>query len=167
MKGMKLVKTLCYAVENQLKFVCRDLNDEDARWRPDNVEKSPAIGWIVGHVLVYQDILVSHRLCGNPIIFDNLIPEFGTATEGDFPDEFTLKEIFEKHKQINGEIVKIIESKDDSWLDEPITDTSGLPPNWQGKALGKGFILGVTHGMAHSGQILEIKRMRGKGAWGF
>ncbi len=165
MDSLNLLKTLCYTVENQTRFVCQDLHDDDARWRPKNVT-SPAIGWNVGHIIVLHDIMINHRICENSILFPDLIEHFGYATEGNFPNSFTLKEMFEKFKQLNSIIVKTILSKEESWLDE-MFDTDGFPPNWQGKNRGKGFAIAFNHGIVHTGQILEIKRMLGKGAWGF
>ncbi|MFW9995867.1 MAG: DinB family protein [Candidatus Odinarchaeota archaeon] len=162
---MKFVKNLCYALENQTKYVCRDLEPDDFRWRPDDIN-SAAIGWTAGHILVNQDIIANHRLCGNPVMFDDLLADFGIASNGDFPDSYAIEDIFDKFKQVNGEIVSVLEAKDDSWLEE-MFDTSGFPPNWEGKSIGKGFILNFNHGLTHTGQILEVKRMIGKGAWGF
>ena len=59
MKTTRFIKTLCYALENQMKFVTRDLDEEDLRWRPEI--GSPAIGWIVGHVLVNHDFVANYR----------------------------------------------------------------------------------------------------------
>lgn len=165
MDSQNLLKTLCYTVENQTRFVCQDLNDENARWRPTNVNSS-AIGWNVGHIIVLHDIMINQRICENPILFPDLVEHFGYGTDGNFPNSFTLKELFEKFKQLNSIIVKTILSKEESWFDE-MFDTDGFPPNWQGKNRGKGFSLALNHGIAHTGQILEIKRMLGKGAWGF
>jgi uncharacterized damage-inducible protein DinB len=164
MKSLSLIKTLCYAVENQTRFACRDITEEDSRWRPKT--KSPAIGWLVGHILCLHDLMASHRVCENPLLFDDLIGDFGFASAGNFPEENSLEDLFTKFKQLNSAIISVISAKDDDWLDE-MFDTSGFPPNWQGKSRGKGFVLAFNHGIAHSGQIFEVKRMLGKGAWGF
>ena len=68
-----------------------------------------------------------------------------------------LQEIWRSHKRSQ---LGAIES-------DEMFDTEGFPPNWQGKNRGKGFAIAFNHGIVHTGQILEIKRMLGKGAWGF
>lgn len=165
MDSLNLIKTLCYTVENQTKFVCRELTDDDARWRPTETQ-SPAIGWSVGHIIVLHDIMMNHRICENPILFPDFIDHFGFATEGNFPNSFSLMELFNNFKQLNGTIVETVLSKDQEWLND-LFNTDGFPPNWQGKNRAKGFALAINHGIAHTGQILEVKRMLGKGAWGF
>ena len=164
MKALNLIKNLCYALENQTRFVCRDLSIDDIRWRPDI--GSPAIGWLVGHIIVDHDFVGNHRLCGNPLLFEELLESFYIGSTGDFPEPFTLEELMGKFKQVNGEIVKVLESKNESWLDETF-DTSGFPQNWENKPIGKAFLMHFNHGIAHSGQVLEIRRMRGLDAWGF
>ncbi|UCE14075.1 MAG: DinB family protein, partial [Candidatus Heimdallarchaeota archaeon] len=134
------------------------------RWRPDI--GSPAIGWIVGHILVDHDIVGLHRLCNKPLLFEDLIPTYGITTDGNFPEDHTLKDLFEKFKQLNSEIVSVLATKTEDWLDEKF-DTSGFPPNWENKGIGKAFIMHFNHGITHTGQILEIRRMRGLDAWGF
>ena len=165
MDPLNLLRTLCYTVENQTRFVCQDLTDDDARWRPTDTA-SPSIGWMVGHIIVLHDVMINHRICENSILFPDLYDHFGFATDGNFPDSFTLEGLFDKFKHLNQAIVQTILSKDKNWLDE-MFDTEGFPPNWQGKNRGKGFALAINHGITHTGQILEIKRMLGKGAWGF
>ncbi|MFX0052220.1 MAG: DinB family protein, partial [Candidatus Hermodarchaeota archaeon] len=128
--------------------------------------ESPAIGWLVGHIICLHDIMASHRVCENPILFEDLNDDFGFGSTGNFPKKYNLEELFLKFKELNSAIVSVISTKDDDWLDE-MFDTTGFPPNWQNKNRGKGFVLAVNHGIAHSGQIFEIKRMLGKGAWGF
>ncbi|UCG04517.1 MAG: DinB family protein [Candidatus Heimdallarchaeota archaeon] len=165
MEARYIIRTLCYALENQVRFVTNDLNDEDLRWRSDI--GSPAIGWIVGHVLVGHDMIASHRFCGNAIILsEEYSTNFGMGTNGDFPEPFTLDDLFIKFKQVNGKITKVLSDKNDKWLEE-FYDDSGFPPNWQNKNIGKAFILHFNHQFTHTGQILEIRRMRGRGAWGF
>lgn len=164
MEPIKLIQTLCYAVENQTRFSCRDITEEDAQWRPD--VGTPAIGWLVGHILVLHDIMVNHRICENPIMFEDMLKPFGFGSEGNFPVQYSLEDFFERFKRLNSGIINVIKEKDEKWLDE-IFDAAGFPPNWQGKNRGKGFILAFNHGIAHTGQILEVKRMLGKGAWGF
>ncbi len=165
MNTLYFIKTLCYALENQMKFVTRDLDEEDLRWRPEI--GSPAIGWIVGHILVNHDSIANHRFCGNSIaLSDEYMTAFWMNTEGSFPESFTLEDLFSKFKLVNGEIAKVLDSKTDDWLEESY-DTTGFPPNWANKNIGKAFILHFNHEFTHSGQILEVRRMRGRDAWGF
>jgi uncharacterized damage-inducible protein DinB len=163
-KALDLIKTLNYILENQTQFVCSNLSDEQARWRPET--GSPAIGWTVGHIIVDHDLTANNRLCENELLYDDLMSFFGIGTDGEFPDQFTLKDLFEKFKILNGEIISCIKSKKDEWLNE-MFDTSGFPPNWHNKNIGKGFLMHINHGLTHTGQIIEVKRMQGLGAWGF
>ncbi|MFX0122370.1 MAG: DinB family protein [Candidatus Hodarchaeota archaeon] len=165
MEAIYIIRTLCYALENQMRFVTNDLNDEDLRWRPDI--GSPAIGWIVGHVLVGHDSIANHRFCGNSLVLsEEYNATFGMGSNGDFPEPFSLDDLFTKFKQVNGEITKVLSNKSAEWLEESFDD-SGFPPNWQNKNIGKAFILHFNHEFTHAGQILEVRRMRGRGAWGF
>lgn len=165
MNTLYYIKTFCYALENQMKFVTRDLDEEDVRWRPEI--GSPAIGWTVGHVLANHDFVANHRFCNNSLVLsDEYRTAFGMSTEGDFSDPFTLEDLFNKFKLVNAEIAKVLDSKTDDWL-EGSYDTTGFPPNWANKNIGKAFILHFNHQFTHSGQILEVRRMRGKDAWGF
>ncbi|MFX0015347.1 MAG: DinB family protein [Promethearchaeota archaeon] len=165
MEALYIIRTLCYALENQLHFVTKDLTIEDQRWRPEI--GSPAIGWLVGHILINHDFIVNHRFCKNSLVLpEDYSMNFGMSSSGDFPEQFTLDDLFTKFKLINGEITKFIAEKTDDWLEESYDD-SGFPPNWQNKNIGKGFILHFNHEFTHTGQILEVRRMRGRGAWGF
>lgn len=165
MEALYIVKTLCYALENQMHFVTRDLDIKDLRWRPEI--GSPAIGWTVGHVLVNHDFIANHRFCGNLItLSDEYITTFGMGSKGDFPKTFTLEDLFDKFKLVNGKITRKLDSETNDWLEESFDD-SGFPPNWQNKNIGKAFILHFNHEFTHAGQILEVRRMRGCEAWGF
>lgn len=165
MEALYIIRTFCYALENQIRFVTNDLDIEDLRWRPE--VGSPAIGWIVGHVLINHDLIANHRFCGNPIALpEDYSSIFGMGSKGDFPDPITLDDLLNNFKLVNGEITKVLNTKTDDWL-EGSYDTTGFPPNWQNKNIGKAFILHFNHEFVHSGQILEIRRMRGRGAWGF
>ena len=109
----------------------------------------------------------SNTCCNNSLaLSDEYRTAFGMSTDGEFPDPFTMEDLFNKFKLVNGEIAKVLDSKTDDWLEESY-DTTGFPPNWANKNIGKAFILHFNHQFTHSGQILEVRRMRGKGAWGF
>ena len=165
MEALYIIRTLCYALENQMHFVTNDLTDEDLRWRPEI--GTPAIGWLVGHVLVGHDMIANHRFCGNSLILPEVYSEnFGMGTKGDFLKPFSLDMLLTDFKKVNGKITKALNSKTDDWLNESFDD-SGFPPNWQNKSIGKAFILHFNHEFTHAGQILEVRRMRGRGAWGF
>ena len=165
MEALYIIRTLCYALENQMYFVTNDLTDEDLRWRPKI--GTPAIGWLVGYVLVGHDMIANHRFCGNPLVLSEEYSEnFGMGTNGDFLELFSLDDLLTNFKLVNGEITKVLNDKTDEWLEESFDD-SGFPPNWQNKNIGKAFILHFNHEFTHAGQILEVRRMRGRGAWGF
>jgi hypothetical protein len=164
MEAEKLIKNLCSTLEYRIGFVCSDIDNEDARWRPENV-KSPAIGWSVGHIVVCHDIIANNRICRNSTLFEDELSDFKMSTSGNFPEPFTLEELLDKLTQINGEIIKAAETKTDSWLDGILDD--GFPSKWNGKSIREGLILIFSHGFMHAGQILEVKRLLGKGAWGY
>lgn len=151
-------------VENQTRWVCQNVTDDDARWRPEN-STAPAIGWIVGHILVWHDLAFNHRFCGNATITDDLTAVFGFGTPGDFPHPHTLKSLFDSFGKINSQIAKTLESRDEAWLNAQF-DYTGFPQHWHGKSIGKGFVIGLNHSFTHTGQIIEIKRQMGKVAWG-
>jgi hypothetical protein len=166
MKSLNIIRTFCYALENQMKFVTKDLSDEDLRWRSSEYS-SPAPGWIVGHVLVSHEQIVNQLFLGNdPILPEEYYSVFGMTTDGNFPDSFKLKDIFENFSKVNSRIVTDLMQKPDSWLEEFPNDEY-FPPHWKNKNHMKVFVLHFNHVFTHSGQILEIKRMVGKGAWGF
>ncbi|WP_455141344.1 DinB family protein [Candidatus Hodarchaeum mangrovi] len=164
MQVKDVIKTFNYALENQIRFIIKDLSVEDFSWRPEN--SAPSIGWTIGHILVNHDFTINHRVCGNQIAFSNLIPVFGFNTEGDLPKDQTIDQLLEKLKILNVTITKVILLKENEWF-EQIANTEGFPPNWQGKNIMKVFVLHFNHCFTHCGQILEIKRQLGKGAWGF
>ncbi len=166
MKSLNIIRTFCYALENQMKFVTKDLSGEDIRWRSSEY-LSPAPAWIVGHVLVSHEQIINQLFFGNdPILPDEYYSAFGMNTEGDFPTSFQLQDIFNKFSEVNGIIVETLMQKTDSWLEEFPNDEY-FPPHWKNKNHMKVFVLHFNHVFTHSGQILEIKRMMGKGAWGF
>lgn len=164
MSALELMKTFSYALENQIHFVCRGLDGKDMKWRSDS--GAPSIGWIIGHVLVNHDLTVNHKICENSLLFEDIWEDFGMGGTGDFPVKFSYDDLMTRFKQLNSEIVNTLKSKENDWLTE-IPDVSEFPPNWQGKNRMKVFVLHCNHSFTHIGQILEIKRQLGKGAWGF
>ena len=166
MRSLDIIRTFCYALENQMKFVTKDLSAEDLRWRSSKYS-APASGWIVGHVLVSHEMIVNQLFLGNdPALPDEYYSTFGMNTAGDFPDSFELKEVFENFAKTNSNIVTDLMQKPDNWLEE-LPNDEYFPPHWKNKNHMKVFVLHFNHVFTHSGQILEIKRMLGKGAWGF
>ncbi len=164
MDAIEVIKTFSYALENQINFVCRDLNDSDIRTRVSS--GAPAIGWIIGHILVNHDLILNQRICENPLLYEELWEDFGMSTDGNFSDKHTFQEIMSSFKQLNSVIVSTLKTKDKNWLEE-LPNVSEFPPHWQGKNRMKVFVLHCNHAFTHTGQILEIKRLIGKGAWGF
>ncbi|MHA1214781.1 MAG: DinB family protein [Candidatus Hodarchaeales archaeon] len=164
MKVKDVIKTLNYALENQMKFIIQGLEKNDFVWRPEN--GAPSIGWTIGHILVNHDYIINHRVLGNPVKYEELSEVFGFGSKGDFPDDYNIEEILEKFKSLNQVVIKAIMSKEESWFEQK-ANAEGFPPNWQGKNNMKIFVLHFNHCFTHCGQILEVKRMMGKGAWGF
>jgi hypothetical protein len=166
LKAMTIYRTTCFTLENQMKFVTEDLTDADHRWRAET-NPAPAIGWIVGHVLIMHEQIINQlMLGGSPILPDDYYSTFGFATEGDFPSTYTLDDLFIEFKNVNSKIVESLMVKEDDWLDE-FPDDTVLPPHWKNKNHMKVLALHFNHVFTHAGQILEIKRQLNKGAWGF
>ena len=165
MQALDVIRTFCFTIENQLKFVTKDFTDEDLRWRSKN--NSPAAGWMVGHVLTNHEQVVNQVLFKEPeLLPPDYYSTFGFSSEGDFPETITIDEVFNQFKIVNGIVVEKLMQKNDNWLEE-FPDDSFFPPNWKNKNHMKVFALHFNHCFTHSGQILEIKRLLGKGAWGF
>ncbi len=164
MSALEIMKTFSYALENQIQFVCRGLDEEDMKWRSDS--GAPSIGWIIGHVLVNHDLTANHKICENPLLYEDIWEDFGMGGTGDFLDKYSYDDLMTRFKQVNSQIVGTLKSKESDWFVE-IPDVSEFPPNWQGKNRMKVFVLHCNHCFTHIGQILEIKRQLGKGAWGF
>ena len=115
--------------------------------------------------------LVTNRLLtscflNTPALPEDYYSEFGMSTEGNFPSSFELKGVLVNFKKVNGVIITDLMQKPDNWLEEFPNDDY-FPPHWKNKNHMKVFVLHFNHVFTHSGQILEIKRMIGKGAWGF
>lgn len=165
---MTVIRSFCFALENQIKFVTKDMTHEDLSWRrEDNSPQAPAAGWIVGHVLVSHEQIVNQLFLRNdPLLPEEFYNTFGFATEGGFPKEYSLNDLFENFEQVTGKIVEELMTKDENWLEE-FPDDSMLPPHWKNRNHMKVFVLHFNHVFTHAGQILEIKRAREKGAWGF
>jgi hypothetical protein len=149
-----------------MKFVTKDLTPEDLRWRV-NSESTPAAGWIVGHVLVSHEQIVNQLLLENqPLLPDEFYTAFGFSTEGEFPPQFALSDVFSQFKLVTGKVVEELMANSEDWLEE-FPDDSLLPPHWKNRNHMKVLVLHFNHVFTHSGQILELKRAREKGAWGF
>lgn len=158
---------MTYALENQAKFVCRDLSEDDFRWRSSETN-NPCIGWYLGHVLVFLDFIMNYVLFEKGYKLSDYYREnFHMNTEGNMPEEITSQELFTKFKEINSSIVEEILKKEPSWFNELPKDVSYFPPNWQNKNNGKLLVLHFNHCLSHLGQILEIRRALGKEIWGF
>lgn len=165
MQALDVIRTFCFAIENQLKFVTKDLTVENLRWRSD--KNSPAAGWMVGHVLTTHEQIVHQLLFkASELLPDDYYSTFGLNTDGEFPEPFKIDDVFDQFKRVTGAIVEKLMAKTDDWLDE-FPDDSLFPPNWKNKNHMKVLVLHFNHCLAHSGQILEIKRLQDKGAWGF
>jgi hypothetical protein len=165
-----VIKTFNYAVENQIKFIIQGLEPEDFSWRPETGTPSipPSIGWIIGHIAVFQDSVILNRVCKQDVRYETINKDFGFQTSGDFPSTYTHEKILEIQSNLTSDIANFIMRQSKEWFE--ITDpemTEGFPPNWQGKNIMKIFVLHFNHCFTHCGQMLEIKRMLGKGAWGF
>ncbi len=169
MRAMSVIRSFCFALENQMKFVTKDMTHEDLSWRDKNVDiPAPAAGWIVGHVLYSHEQMVYQFLLGK----EQILPEeyftlFGFATEGEFTSQITIDDVFKTFQLVTGKIVNELMAKDDTWLDEFPDDSPLLPPHWKNRNHMKVLVLHFNHVFTHAGQILEIKRARDKGAWGF
>lgn len=166
MRAITVIRTFCFALENQMKFVTEELTPEDLRWRSDK-NPAPAAGWIVGHVLVSHEQFVNQLLLGKPSLLpDDFYTLFGFSSEGEFPNQYSLEDLFTQFKLVTGQVVEELMAKDEMWL-EKFPDDSLLPPHWKNRNHMKVLVLHFNHVFTHSGQILEIKRAREKGAWGF
>jgi hypothetical protein len=166
MESTKVIATFCYALENQIRFLCRDLDSKDFRWRSE--VNSPAIGWIVGHVLLSHDLIIGQRILGKPSGLPKTFPEnFGMGSKGDFPDTYSPEFLSNQFKQTNATIAEGLTASQDSLLDDFPLDTAGFPPNWLNKNNLKIFVLHFNHVFSHAGQILEIRRLMGREVWGF
>ncbi len=166
LKAMKIYRISCFALENQMKFVTKDLSDEDHRWRAEH-NPAPAIGWIVGHVLILHELAINQMLLQkSPILPDDYYSTFSFASEGEFPSSYLLENLFTEFKNVNSIVVEELMAKDDDWLEEDPDDTM-IPPQWKNRNNMKVLASHFNHVITHAGQILEIKRQLNKGAWGF
>jgi hypothetical protein len=168
MQALNVIRTFCYAIENQMKFVTKDMTNADLRWRSDkHSPPAPAAGWMVGHVLTFQEQVVNQIIFKGPeLLPTDYYSTFSFNSDGEFPESFDISDVFIQFKNVTGKIVEELMSKNNDWLEE-FPDDSVFPPNWQNKNHMKVFVLHFNHCFTHSGQILEIKRLRNKGAWGF
>ena len=118
MQALDVIRTFCYALENQMKFVTKDLTPEDLRWRSDKHSPSaPAAGWIVGHVLVFQEQVVNQIIFqGSELLPSEYYSTFSFNSEGDFPESFAISDVFTQFENVTGNIVKALMSKTNNWL---------------------------------------------------
>ncbi|MFW9915694.1 MAG: DinB family protein [Candidatus Thorarchaeota archaeon] len=166
MKAFDFIKLQSYALENQCRYFCRELSAEDFQWKPET--GSPAIGWILGHIILSHDMTPNKQLLGNePILSDDFRRDFGFKSSGNFPDSYNPEEMFSKFQIINQQIITSLSTKTEDWLSEIPEESDTFPPQLQNKSFLKLFVFHFSHVFAHTGQILEIRRMRGKDAWGF
>ncbi|MFW9930288.1 MAG: hypothetical protein ACFFD1_12910 [Candidatus Thorarchaeota archaeon] len=166
MLSFDIIKNLCYAIENQVHFVCQHLEEDNYSWR--SVHKTPAIGWIIGHILSSHDYIINYSLLGNSPYFSNeFFLSFTTGSTGEFPKEYNSENMFTMFSEVNKLIVNDLKTKNDDWYYKYPIHTEKFAPNWLNKNNIKVLILHFNHGFTHCGQILEIKRLMGKEAWGF
>lgn len=165
MKALEIIKNLCFTVENQLSFVCRDLTEEDFHTRPSN--NATAIGWTVGHVLISLEFIVHQSILGLPkVLTDEFLETFQTFSSGNIPVEISGQHLLQQFKELNSNVVKEILSKEENWLDQHPVKTDNFPPNWLNKNNMKVLVLFFNHAITHCGQIIETRRLLGKETWG-
>ena len=165
MIAINLLKNFCYSLENQLVFITNDLEEKDYPLKPDS--KTPAIGWILGHILVSHDFIINYSILGNKLILPGeMLSNYNTGSSGEVKGEFDPTTFVEKFKEINKIVVEQILTKDDSWLEEFPQKTKNWPQNWLNKNNSKAFVLYFNHALNHTGQIMELKRNLGKRVWG-
>ncbi|MFQ5979638.1 MAG: DinB family protein [Candidatus Heimdallarchaeota archaeon] len=118
MRALDLIKLQCYALENQCRFICRDLRAEDFAWRPSS--GSPSIGWHLGHIVLAHD---RNLFIGNQQVLPEDYKEFfGFKSSGDFPDSCDPNLLLDKLKEINEQILTALSTRDDAWLSENAAD---------------------------------------------
>ncbi|MFX0123399.1 MAG: DinB family protein [Candidatus Hodarchaeota archaeon] len=166
MTGLIMTKYLAYALENQCRQYCSDLTIENVRWRSD--QNSPAIGWILGHIVCVHDYIINHLLLDHETFTtEEFREEFGISSSGNFPENYTIPSLLDLLKTVNTQIVETISSQSNEWLETIPPTTENLPTHMTNKNYLKVFISHFSHLFIHIGQILEIRRMQNKGAWGY
>ena len=161
-----MVKYLSYALENQCRNYCFDLTPDDVKWRSDL--GSPAIGWILGHIVCIHDHIINHLLLDQEVVTtEEFRTAFGIGSPGDFPENYTIPLLLDYLKEINTKIVETIRNQSNDWLKTIPQTTGNLPLHLANKNYLKVFTSHFSHLFTHIGQILEIRRLRKKGAWGF
>lgn len=161
MKALDVIRLQCYAIENNCQYWCRDLSRDDFKWKSKN--GSPAIGWLLGHVLVSQDRIANQLILSN----DKILPpeygkDFNIGSESIFPDSYDPTSLLEMFKPINKKIVDTLSTKTDGWLAEYPPEQERFPKIMRDKNNMKVFIFHFNHSTIHIGQIPEIRRMLGK-----
>ncbi|MHA2495971.1 MAG: DinB family protein, partial [Candidatus Hodarchaeales archaeon] len=127
MKVFDFIKLQSYALENQCRYCCRELSLADFKWKPET--GSPAIGWIVGHIILSHDMTPNKQLLGNELVLSDEFKQFfGFKSSGDFPDSFDPEKMLEKFQIINKQIVASLSAKTEEWLSEFPEETDKFPP---------------------------------------
>ena len=165
MIAINLIKNFCYSLENQLTFITKDLEEKDYSFKPD--DKTPAIGWVLGHVLISHDFIVNYSILGNkPLLTKELLTNYGTGSSGEIKGEESPVNFVDLFRKVNKTVVETLLTKEDSWLEEFPVKTKNWPDNWLNKNNTKAFVLYFNHSLNHTGQMMELKRKIGKKVWG-
>lgn len=165
MIAINLVKNFFYSIENQLTFALEDLDKKDYFTRVD--ESTPAIGWMLGHILISHDFIVNRSLLGNQqYLPKEVIKAYSTGSSGDVVGDYKPTDMLKDLKSINKIVVENLLTKNDEWLEEQPFSTKGFPSHWLGKSNMKVLVFHINHALNHTGEILEIKRRLGKRVWG-
>ena len=165
MIAIKLIKNFFYSIENQLTFALEDLDKNDYYTRVD--DKTPAIGWMLGHILISHDFIVNRSLLGNQQYLSKEITRtYSTGSSGDVVGDYKATQMLQDLKTINKIIVEQLATKNDEWLEEMPLSTKGFPSHWLNKNNMKVLVFHINHVLSHIGEILEIKRRKGKRVWG-
>ncbi len=162
-----MVKYLCYSVENQCHIYCDDLSDDEFSLKPPSSD-SPAIGWVLGHIITVHDYMLNHIILEHePATSEEFRTFFATGTSGECPKTYSATYQFDLLKAINGTIVTTVLSQDEGWLSQIPANTDSLTLNMANRNHSKALTAHFTHLLMHTGQILEIRRLWNKGAWQF
>ncbi len=165
MIAINLVKNFLYSIENQLTFALEDLEEKDYYIRVD--ESTPAIGWMLGHILISHDFIVNRSLLGNEqYLPKDIIKTNSTGSSGNVDGDYRPADMLNDLKTINKIIVEKLLTKGDEWFEEQPLSTKGFPDHWLGKNNMKVLVFHINHALNHTGEILEIKRRLGKRVWG-
>ena len=165
MIAIKLLKNFLYSIENQLTFALEDLDEQDYYTRV--VDKTPAIGWMLGHILITHDFVVNRSLLGNQQYLPKEVTRaYSTGSSGEVVGDYKPTHMLTDLKTINKIVIEQLVKKNDEWLEEMPLSTKGFPNHWQNKNNMKILVFHINHALSHTGEILEIKRRLGKRVWG-